>query len=46
MYALESGNMDKESPLKTNIYSKLISQVIVAEASHDADAWGMWVAPW
>lgn len=38
--------MDKESPLKTKVCSKLIAQVIVAEPPLDADKWGMWVAPW
>lgn len=38
--------MDKESPVKTKACSKLIYQVIAAEALHDADAWGMWVALW
>jgi len=36
---LEEWNMDKESPLKINICSQLISRVIVAEATYDADAW-------
>lgn len=31
--------MDKESPLKIDICSQLISRVIVAEATYEADAW-------
>ena len=31
--------MDKESPLEIDIFSQLISRVIVAEATYEADAW-------
>jgi hypothetical protein len=31
--------MDKESPLKIDICGQLISRVIVAEATYEADAW-------
>ncbi len=31
--------MDKESPLKIDICSQLISRIIVAKATYEADAW-------
>lgn len=36
--------MDKESPLKIDVCSQLISRIIGAEATYEAGA--IWGAPW